>query len=313
MDRADVVLETHGLAKSFGAVAAIKGVDLEVRRGELFGFLGQNGAGKTTTIRILARLVRADAGDARLLGHDVATAPVETLFRRVGFLVETPMFFAGLSGVDNLVLHARLLGLDRAAARANDVLSRVGLSGVGGRKVGGWSLGMRQRLGLAQALLGDPDLLVLDEPTNGLDPRGIWEIRELLRAEANEHGRTVFLSSHLLSEVEALCSRIAIVDQGRVVAEGAVADLVAGANGRGARFRTSDDSRARAVLAAAGMINGPALIRKDGAVEIDASDDASCALAVRLLVQAGLDVHEVAPARRTLEDVYRGLVGGAPS
>lgn len=312
MDRADVALETRGLTKSFGAVAALRGVDLEVRRGELFGFLGQNGAGKTTTIRILARLIRADAGSASLLGRDIARSPAAELFQRVGFLVETPAFFPGLSGVDNLAIHARLARLDRARERIASVLERVGLTAVGARKVGGWSLGMRQRLGLAQALLGDPDLLVLDEPTNGLDPGGIWEIRELLRAETEEHGRTVFLSSHLLAEVESLCGRVAIVDAGKVVAQGDVADLVKDAAGGGATFRTSDDARARVVLAAAGMINGTALVRKDGPLRIDAGDDASCALAVRLLVQAGLDVHEVAAARRTLEDVYRSLVAGGP-
>jgi len=219
------VLQTRGLTKHFGSVRAVDGVDLAVRRGEVFGFLGPNGAGKTTTIGLLLGLVHPTAGQVTLFGEPVSPARTAPL-RRVGSLVGTPGLVPYLSGRDNLRLLGRLHpGVD--GRQVDAVLAQVDLAQAAQRKVKGYSSGMKQRLGLAAALLHEPELLILDEPTNGLDPSGMREVRDLLRRLAGD-GVTVFLSSHLLHEVEQVCDRVAVLDRGKVVAGGAVADLVAG-------------------------------------------------------------------------------------
>jgi ABC-type multidrug transport system ATPase subunit len=292
-------------SKRFGDVEALRDVTFEVPRGDLFGFLGQNGAGKTTAIRVLARLLKPTAGQAELLGHDVWSTPPERLFSKTGFLIEAPTFMPHQDGFTNLMAHARLLGLrtqDGAAAECDRQHERFGLTAAARRKVGGYSLGMRQRLCLAQAFLGSPDLLVLDEPVNGLDPGGIADVRELLRDE-QRRGATVFLSSHLLTEVEALCNRVAVIDRGRVVACGTVEELVHG--GGGARLRTGDDVQAKASLARAGFT-----LTEDDAVGfgIDGGD-ADVARALASLHRDSIDVFEASRTRRSLEDVYRDLTG----
>jgi ABC-2 type transport system ATP-binding protein len=219
----DSVLQTHSLTKRFGDVVAVDGVSLSVHRGEVFGFLGPNGAGKTTTIGMLLGLIHPTAGRVEVLGQEVTpgrTAPL----RQVGALVGTPGLVPYLSGRENLRLLARLHP-EVDEWRVEEVLEQVGLREAAGRKVKGYSTGMRQRLGLAAALLHRPQLLILDEPTNGLDPVGMREVRLLLRALADE-GVTVFLSSHLLHEVEQICDRVAVLNHGRVVAEGPVDELL---------------------------------------------------------------------------------------
>jgi ABC-2 type transport system ATP-binding protein len=225
----DVAIDARGLTKRFGDRTAVDGVDLQVPAGSCFGFLGPNGAGKTTLIRMLVGLARPDAGSVAIGGHDVATAPRAAL-ARVGAIVEEPRFHLHLTGEENLAVHAALL-LDptAATARIGEVLDRVGLAGRGGDAVKGYSLGMRQRLGLARALLGDPPVLVLDEPTNGLDAEGMAEFRTLVRGMVEQEGRTVFLSSHLLDEMQKLCDEVAIVERGRVVTQQRVGDLLASA------------------------------------------------------------------------------------
>ena len=222
------VISTRGLVKRYGRVRAVDGIDLDVQAGDVYGFLGANGSGKTTTVRMLLGLVLPTSGEIELLGERMPRAGRRVL-PRVGALIEGPAHYGHLSGRENLSL---LDASGRGGAwrtrrrRVDDVLEQVGLAGVGRRPVKAYSLGMRQRLGLAGALLRRPELLVLDEPTNGLDPQGITEVRELL-LELHRGGTTVFLSSHLLAEVEQLCSRVGVLDRGRLVLQDELAMLTA--------------------------------------------------------------------------------------
>ena len=287
------MIRTQGLSKRFGRVLAVDDLDLAVDEGDVYGFLGPNGSGKTTTVRMLLGLVLATTGTVEVLGQAMPARAAEVL-PQVGALVEGPAAYPGLSGRANLaLLDAMGVGGTRSdrARRVDDALDQVGLGGVDSRAVRTYSLGMRQRLGLAAALIRRPRLLVLDEPTNGLDPQGIREIRDLL-AELNRQGTTVFLSSHLLAEVEQLCDRVGVLDRGRLVVQDRL-DALRGPTGRH-HVRTPDVARARALL--------------DGQVErVDAHEllvrhDDPAALN-RLLVQDGVRVELLAPERRTLEDV----------
>ena len=214
------ILRTHHLSRRFGSLRAVDGLDLAVPRGGVYGFLGPNGAGKTTTIRLLLGLLRADAGHVELFGERLAPHRRRDLLRRVGALVEDPSLYSHLSGRENLEVTRRLLRAPRA--RVGGLLAKVGLAEAADRPVRNYSLGMRQRLGLALALLGEPELLILDEPTNGLDPAGIREMRELIRRLSREEGVTIFLSSHLLGEIEQVADRLGIVRGGRLVFEGSL-------------------------------------------------------------------------------------------
>jgi ABC-2 type transport system ATP-binding protein len=218
------VLQTRGLAKHFGQVRAVDGVDLGVRRGEVYGFLGPNGSGKTTTIGMLLGLIHPTAGEVELFGQAVSPERTRPL-RRVGSLVGAPGLVPYLSGRDNLLLLAQLHPTV-VNGRVEAVLAQTGLSAAAHRKVKGYSTGMKQRLGLAAALVHEPELLILDEPTNGLDPAGMREMRDLIGA-LSAQGITVFLSSHLLHEVEQICDRVAVLNRGKVVAQGPVGELVA--------------------------------------------------------------------------------------
>jgi len=226
-------LVAEHLAKRYGDRLAVADVSFTVERGEVFGFLGPNGAGKSTTIRMLVGLVRPSAGRALVAGHDLG-ADRDAALGRLGCIVESPDFYGYLTGRENLEHFARMVG--RAAlARVDELAALVHLAERLDDRVSTYSLGMRQRLGIAQALLGRPDLLVLDEPANGLDPAGIHELRALLRRLADERGLAVFVSSHLLGEVEKVCDRIAIVHRGRVIAAGTMAELTASAGPGGPR------------------------------------------------------------------------------
>jgi ABC-2 type transport system ATP-binding protein len=248
------VIQIEGLRKSYrrlrgGTTVAVDGLNLEVPEGGVFGFLGPNGAGKTTTIRCLLGLVAPGAGHISLLGSDVPRA-LPDVIRRVGSIVETPTPFPRFTGRRNLEILARIDGIGRKAV--DDVLERVGLGDRGDDLVKTYSLGMKQRLGIAAALLKDPVVLVLDEPANGLDPAGIVEVRELLRRLGAE-GRTVFVSSHILSEIQQTADRVAILARGRCVREGAVSDVLASRGGEGLIVRLRDLEAGRAVLADAGI------------------------------------------------------------
>ena len=263
----DLAIETHGLTKRFGAQAAVDGIDLVVPPGAVYGFLGPNGSGKTTTIRMLLGLVRASAGSARVLGSDMPRR-LDTVLPRVGALVEGPAFAPFLSGAANL---RRFDAADRYAspgtrgARVAAALDRVGLEHAARKKAGAYSLGMKQRLGLANALLMPRDLLVLDEPTNGLDPQGTREVRSLIRSFAAD-GTTVFVSSHLLAEVEQLCTHVGVMSAGRLVAQGTLEEFRRSGESR-VEVLTPDPGRARAVLARLGLVT-------DAATPADAGADA---------------------------------------
>jgi ABC-2 type transport system ATP-binding protein len=220
----EAVLETHALSKNYGSRAAVRSLDLSVGRSEIFGFLGPNGAGKTTTIRMALGLIKPSAGSGAILGEDLHAHP-ERVLPRVGALVESPALYLYMSGRDNLRAVADVLG-GVARGRVDEVLELVGLADRRRDLVRRYSLGMKQRLGLAMALLADPELLILDEPANGLDPAGVVEMRDLLRRLASE-GKTIFISSHVLAEVQQLCTRVAIINLGSLVRVASVADLVA--------------------------------------------------------------------------------------
>jgi ABC-2 type transport system ATP-binding protein len=296
-------VRARGLVKRYGRLVAVDEIDLTVEPGDVYGFLGPNGAGKTTAMRILLGLLRQDAGEVRLFGRDPQRELPEALDGVAGF-VESPRFYSYLAGRKNLEL---LAGFDggNARARVDEVLELVGLAGRAGDRVGGYSQGMKQRLGIAASLLRAPQLLVLDEPTNGLDPGGIRDMRSLIRDLA-ERGMTVFLSSHLLSEVEELCTRVAVIRDGRIVYEGALADLHASTAPR-YRLRTSDQSRARELLAADVRVRE---LADDGHDLLFDADEETVLDLSRALVADGLGIAALVPETATLERLFFELTEG---
>jgi ABC-2 type transport system ATP-binding protein len=294
----ETVIETRALTKRFGERAAVDGVDLVVPAGVAFGFLGPNGAGKTTMIRTLLGLTKASSGEVSLLGLPQPAQRREAL-ARVGAIVEEPRFHPHLTGRENLKVVAA--ARDAAAeGRIDESLARVGLTQRANDRVKTYSLGMRQRLGIARCLLADPQLLILDEPMNGLDPAGILEMRHLIRAFVDE-GRTVFLSSHLLDEVEKTCDTVAIVDRGRVILQGAVSEIAA--SGDPTLLLEVDDVRqARSVLSAEARITK--IEDEAGELRVTLSDGIGPAEVNRALVAAGVAVSRLEPARATLEEKF---------
>jgi ABC-2 type transport system ATP-binding protein len=298
------VIETDGLTKRFGERVAVDAVELRVPRGVAFGYLGPNGAGKTTLIRMLLGLTTATAGTMSVLGRRVPRERGPAL-ARVGAIVEEPRFHPFLTGRENLRVVAAVRGPD-AVARIDPALARVGLAARADERVKRYSLGMRQRLGVARALLADPELLILDEPTNGLDPAGIREFREMIRGFVAE-GRTVLLSSHLLDEVERICDFVAIVDRGRIVVQGSLADLKAGER-RTILVATPDAVLAEAALAAHGAVDEVA--RNDGVIQISLrsnvrlSTEEAAAELNRHLVISGVSVHRLEPEAASLEQRF---------
>ena len=296
----DLLIATRGLTRRFGDETAVDRLDLGVPAGSVFGFLGPNGAGKTTTIRMLLGLIRPSAGEVRLFGHLLDGNRLEVL-RRVGALVETPSLYPHLTGRENLEVTRRLLDLPKSAiGRALDL---VRMRHAAGKLVRHYSLGMRQRLGLALSLLPEPSLLILDEPTNGLDPAGIHEIRGLIAALPREHGMTVFLSSHLLSEVEQTASHLAIIHRGRLLFQGTLAELQARRQSR-LVLGVDRPEEARGLLAGAGWRLSPA---QGELLHVEASDAAEAARVNRLLVEAGLGVTHVSLEQPSLEETFLSL------
>jgi ABC-2 type transport system ATP-binding protein len=289
----------RGLVKRYGDITAVAGVDLTVERGDVFGYLGPNGAGKTTSLRMLLGLIRPTEGSAQLFGRDPLVVGARALDGVAGF-VEGPRFYPYLSGRKNL----RLLGdLDGGvpAARIDEVLDVVDLRDRAKDRVGGYSHGMKQRLGIAASLLREPLLLLLDEPTTGLDPAGMRDMRELVKRLASE-GITILLSSHILAEVEELCNRVAIIRSGRIIYEGFLEDLLQSAAG-GYRLKATDPERARAVLLARG-IEGVKLV--DDELQFQA-DEATVEAVTVSLGQAGIGISALVPLTATLEELFLGM------
>jgi ABC-2 type transport system ATP-binding protein len=302
----DLAVRTRGLTKRYGRQVAVDAVDLAVPTGAVYGFLGPNGSGKTSTIRVLLGLAAASAGEVELLGQPMPSG-WRTVLPRVGALVEGPAFYPWMSGPANL---ARLDAADRDAdrrtrrARIHEAIERVGLTNAGTKRVKAYSLGMKQRLGIAAALLRPRDLLVLDEPTNGLDPQGTREVRSLVRSLAAD-GTTLVVSSHLLAEIEQVCSHVGVMSGGRLVAQGTLAEL-GGGGARTLEVRTPDTIEAVRVLTAAGLAptadGGSVRAVRDGggpAVEVIVAD----------LVAAGVRVRGVADRHDSLEDRFVALTG----
>ncbi|HEY1687911.1 MAG TPA: ABC transporter ATP-binding protein [Solirubrobacteraceae bacterium] len=305
---------TEGLTKRFGQRAAIDGVDLRVPRGSAFGFLGPNGAGKTTMIRTLLGLTHASSGSMSLLGHELPAQRAQAL-RRVGAIVEEPRFHPHLSGRENLRIIAAVRGPE-VRERIEPALRRVGLSERADEKVKKYSLGMRQRLGVARCLLADPLLLILDEPTNGLDPGGIQEFRVMIRALVEQEGRTIFLSSHLLDEVEKICDHVAIVDRGKVVVQGAIAELAGAASGSHSEviFGVDDSSRTLEALESDPAVREAH--RSDDGIHVVLEGDPQSAAAINArLVGVGIAVMRIEHVRQSLEQRFLQITSrlGAPA
>ena len=298
-------IEVRGLVKRYGELTAVAGVDLTVNAGDVYGYLGPNGAGKTTSLRMMLGLIRPTEGSVRLFGRD-PQASVHALQGVAGF-VEAPTFYPYLNARRNLELLAAFDG-DGAAERIDAALETVELTDRAKDRVGGYSHGMRQRLGIAGALLRDPKLLLLDEPATGLDPAGMRDMRLLIRRLADD-GMTVLLSSHILTEVEDVCNRVAIVRTGKIVYEGEIADLKRGA-GTVYRLETTDDERAIDVCRAQ---PGVADVRIQHGRICFSADERAVAELSQALVEAGALIHALAPQSVTLEDLFFSLTEGEPA
>jgi ABC-2 type transport system ATP-binding protein len=276
-------------------VRAVRDVSLSVASGEVYGFLGPNGAGKSTTIRMMLGLIAPTGGEVRLFGQDLRADG--SVLRRVGSLVDGGAFYPFLSGRRNLEIVAKTHGGE--GARIDALLDQVGLATYAGRKVKGYSTGMRQRLGVAAALLNDPDIVILDEPVNGLDVAGIQEMRALIRGLAADHGKTVFLSSHLLHEVQQVCDRIAIISKGEIVREAGIAELLRGE--AGLRVEAAPLDVAEAALAARWAVE------RDGEILLVRATRDDAPEVVRRLIGAGADLFGLALEQRNLEEVFLSI------
>ena len=301
-----IAIRIENLHKHFGRrrkkrVQAVKNLNLEVAAGQVYGFLGPNGAGKTTTIRMLLDLIRPNQGDVYLFGKHVRRE--RNVLSRVGSLVEGASFYDFLTGRRNLEVFALTSNLDLPKERFDEVLELVDMKERSRRRVKGYSTGMKQRLGIAAAMLTNPDLVILDEPANGLDPHGINEVRELTRRLADEHGKTVFLSSHQLGEVEQICDRVAIINNGELLREGTVSDLVADK----AQFRI----RAKPMVEAIAVVNEhwSYTADTDDVLLVDAQED-DMPIIVKNMVENNIRVYEVSPHRQSLEDYFLSVTEG---
>ena len=292
------LVETSGLGKRYGSITAVRGLNISVRRGEVYGFLGPNGAGKTTTLRMLLGLIEPSSGAAKVLGEEPGSPQG---LQSVGALVESPAFYPYLSGRDNLRVIARYC--NAPDERVAEVLGQVELAGRAKDKFKKYSLGMKQRLGVAAALLKDPELLILDEPTNGLDPKGMADMRALIRRVG--HGeRTVLLSSHLLGEVEQVCDRVGVIHRGELLIEGTVDEL---RGGGGILVKAEPIEEARTVAQELAGVEGAEV--EDGMLVLDTDPERAAEINASL-VAAGVRVSELRPLARSLEDAFLELTRG---
>src|SRR5258708_2725419 len=292
------IVETHSLTKRFGSgVLAVDSVDMSVRRGEVYGFLGPNGAGKTTTLRMLVGLIRPTSGTATVAGH---TPGDPAGLANIGSLIEGPGFYPYLSGRENLMVVADMVGVGKK--RVDEMLDLVELGTRANRKFGTYSTGMKQRIGVAAALLQDPELVILDEPTHGLEPQGMAEMRKLIK-DIGQSDRTVLLSSHLLGEVEQICDRVGVISNGHLVIQSTVQELL---GEEGVLVRAQPIEQAQDFLTR--MFGPDAISRRDGAIPLKTKPENNAHIN-RELMNAGIGVSELRPFERSLEEVFFQLTG----
>ncbi|MBA4601017.1 ABC transporter ATP-binding protein [Thermoactinomyces mirandus] len=299
------LLRTYNLTKSYGDTKVVNMVNMNIRKGEIYGFLGQNGAGKTTTMRMLLGLIKPSSGEIEMFGEKVKTTSYQRPFKRIGSIIETPGFYPNLTGEENLEIHRRMMGVPdkKAIYRA---LEEVGLSRARNKKVKAYSLGMKQRLGIARAILHEPELLLLDEPTNGLDPIGIKEVRKKILELAHFKNITVLISSHILSEVEQLADKIGIIHQGKLLKE-LDSETIRKMNRRYLEIRVNNENKAAVLLEKKLNIPDfqvvePGVIRIYGEIE-----DAT--MISRLFIEQNVDIYEMNVSKDTLEDFFVKLTG----
>ena len=297
----EFVIQTDGLTKRYNNVVAVDNLSMEVRRGRVYGLLGPNGSGKTTTMGLLLGLLRPTSGTFSLFGSGDGH---EESLRRVGAIIESPSFYPYLSGLQNLKYFQMISG-GGPEGELESLIDRVGLADRGNDLFRTYSLGMKQRLGIAYALLGDPDLVFLDEPTNGLDPEGMIEVRELIRS-LGDGNRTVLLSSHLLHEVEQVCDSVTIISKGRLIAQGEVSQLVATAGSEQVRIKTTDNSKALQILSALEWVEGISIYQDSLLVTASIKRSAELTAA---LADAGVFVAEMMPVRTSLEEYFLEVTG----
>ena len=301
-------IETRGLTRKFGRIEAVRDLDLNVEEGRIYGFLGPNGAGKSTTINMLMGFVKPHGGEASVLGHDIRTEHDE-IRKLVGYLPERPPFYESLSGAANMRYFGRLIGIEDLDSRVMTLMKQVGLEGRERDKVRAYSHGMRQRLGIAIALLGQPKLLIMDEPTTGLDPQGSHDIREIIMRLKGEHV-TIFLSSHILHEVQEVCDVVGIVKSGHMIVEKPIGSFIESTKGGRARFEVCSAAMGEAYADVARKVKGveDAGIR-DGRLYLTVAEPAVAEDVNGALVGAGLRVREIKEITPTLEEAFLKVVG----
>jgi ABC-type multidrug transport system ATPase subunit len=293
----ELVIETRGLTYNFGSQKVVDNLSLQVKKGSIYGFLGPNGAGKTTSIKILLNLLKSPADTVFLFGKDINSHRIESL-KRLGALVEQPAIYGHLSGKENLVNRCILLSLKKA--KATELLDLVGLAEAANKKASNYSLGMKQRLGIALALLADPELLLLDEPTNGLDPNGIIEIRNLMIDLATNHGKTILVSSHLLSEIERIATHVGIINRGKLLFQGTINELH-NLSKPTLEIETSNAVEASALLAENGYV---LTVLESNKLSLLYSSPEESAKINALLVNNGYQVSSICPVRKDLEHLF---------
>ena len=298
----ELVIQTEGLTKRFGDITAVDNLSMEVRRGHIYGLLGPNGSGKTTTMGMLLGVLKPTAGSFRLFGS--ATQHEESR-RRIGAIIESPAFYPYMSGRDNLG-YFRFISGRGSSDDVDAALEKVGLAGRGDDRFRTYSHGMKQRLGIGYALLGDPDIVCLDEPTNGLDPEGMIQVRELVRS-LRDGKRTVLLSSHLLHEVEQICDSVTIISKGKLVAQGQVAELVRSAKGEQIRVKTTNNVKAHEILSALDWVEAVGTM-EDGSMFVSAPIARSGELTAAMS-HSEVYVTEMSPVRTSLEEYFLDVTG----
>ncbi|QPQ28909.1 ABC transporter ATP-binding protein [Lysinibacillus sp. JNUCC 51] len=298
----EYIVQTENLSKSFGKEQAVSNINLKIRKGEIYGFLGPNGAGKTTTIRMLLGLMKPSSGKIKIFQKDLTKERINIL-AKVGSLVENPSYYPHLTAYENLEALRRILGVPKS--RIDEVLEIVRLKDAANKKVKGFSLGMKQRLGIAASLLHNPELLILDEPTNGLDPSGIIEIRNLIKRLPEEYGMTIIISSHLLSEIDQMATQVGIVTKGKMIFQDSIEAMRRFAQPK-VVIKVSDSEKGWRSLVA----NGIKAEHKDDLILFDECSDEKVAHIVQILVQEGISVYRVEEEKRSLEEIFLQMTMG---